>query len=181
MIKFKECIDKLANRLHIRKDRILPFLFAVSLTIVFFLDSTYFNNRALYVLAILALLALATVVSIIAIQAGFTILKSLFLLSAELSLLFLLAQSYCDATSVASAGDNALRTLVGLGIAYISYRFYVELKEALKKKLESLPQKGWPKEKVIVVLIFLFYAFVFIYGIYQVVSPIVLDLCVFKR
>lgn len=181
MNKIKEFIYKTTEKLGFKGEDILPFLISVTLALVFFFDSTYFHDHLLLVSWVILGITISILVTWIAVNAGFVVLKNLFLLSAEISLLIFLAQSYCDKVKVLSKSDDALKVLITLGIAYISYEFFKALFEALRKKLDSISKEKWTWEKVFVVALFLVFTFVFIRIIYQVTSPIIYNLCVYNR
>jgi hypothetical protein len=181
MSNIKEFIYKKVEELGFKRESVLPFIIAVGITLTFFLDSTYFQNRLMLLVWVFIGITISALITWIAVNAGFTVLKNFFILSAEISLLIFLAQSYCENVKVVQKSDGALRSLVTLGIIYISYEFFKALSKALKVKLDSIPDKKWSKEKIIAVGIFLIFTGVFVYTIYQVTSPIIFNLCVFNR
>lgn len=178
MNKVKEWIGRQEEKYNLKKENIFPAIFAVLFTALILLDSNILNHRLLFALWIVAGTLFVFFVSWLFVQAGFTVLRSLFLLSAELSLLIYLAQAYCDVSG--HAADDALKMLVGVSVLYISYEFFVSLKDALLKKLRAIPEKGWHWEKVVVVGLFGIFTCMFVGMIYQVVNPILQDLCVYK-
>lgn len=174
-------VNIILEKLHIKRDKVLPFTFAVGLTLLAFLDSAYFHNTGIFILAILVLIIIIGLITAIYISAGFTVLKSLFLLSAEISLLIFLAQSYCGVKIVSTSSDYALQGLILLGIMYILYEFFKSLRQSLINRLKKVPQSKWSFEKVTIVSLFLVSTVAVIFVIYQVTNPIILDLCVFNR
>lgn len=178
MQKIKEFIHQTADKLGVKREKIIPFVLAVGLTLTFFLDSQFLDNRMLLVMWIVLGILIVFILTAIMIAAGFTVLKSLFLLSAEISLLIFLAQAYCDVGT--TTGHDALRSLIFIGLAYIGYEFFKSLQKALKERLESIPEKRWSWEKFLTVVLFLFFAGTFVWAIYQVSSPVILDLCIYK-
>lgn len=181
MNKIKEFIYIKTEEAGFKRENILPFIIAVGITLAFFLDSIYFHDRLMLITWVIIGITITVLTTWIAVQAGFTVLKNLFILSAEISLLIFLAQSYCENVIVIPKSDNALKSLIGLGIIYISYEFFKALFEALKKKLESIPEKKWSWEKALVITIFLIFTGMFIYAVYQVVNPIISNICVYHR
>ena len=179
MNKIKEAFINFKNTLILNKGKIPALIFAVVFTSVFFIDTNFLHGLLTSILWIILLIVLVLLISWLFLQAGFTVLKSFFLMSAELSLLIFLAQEYCKTPN--HTADDALVSLVGLSILYISYNFFVSLKEALSKKLDSIPEKRWGWEKIVVVILFLSYTVLFIYAIFRVIRPIIMNLCVFCR
>lgn len=172
-----ESIKSYFNKIK-HKGNILPILFAVAFTTVFFVDSNFLGNKLLLVMWIILGTVITALISWLFVMAGFTVLKSLFLLSAELSLLIFLAQAYCEVPN--HFADDALKMLVGVSLLYISFEFFKSLKRALNERLEKIPEKRWSKEKIIVVTLFALFTLAFVWMIYQVVNPIILNLCVYK-
>ena len=161
-----------------KRQNILTMVFSVTFTVIMLLDSKFFHERLLLLIWIFLGIIIVILISWLFFQAGFTVLKSFFLLSAELSLLIFLAQSYCDVPG--RTADNALQALIGVSILYISYEFFKSLKKALTEKLDTISEKKWPWEKVVVVILFVTFSTIFIWIIYQVINPIILNLCVYK-
>lgn len=162
----------------IKKENFLPVVLSAIITALFYVDTHYLNHELLVGLWILIAVVFTLLVFAVFLYAGFIVMKSLFYLSAELSLLIFLAQEYCD-TQIRS-GDAALGWLVMLAILYISYKFLESLNDALKKRIEQIPEKEWSKEKIFIVGLFLFFSVLLVYMIYQVVSPIIGELCVYQ-
>jgi hypothetical protein len=181
MKKAKEFIYWAVEKIGFRREDIIPFVFAVGIAAVFLIDMNLLHNRIVFVMWIILGIVLSALVAWIAMLAGFTVLKSLFLLSAEISLLIFLAQSYCDVQLRSSSADDALRGLIFLGVTYIGYKFFQDLRDALRKRLDSIPEKRWSREKIIAVGLFALFTLSFVWSIFQVVSPIILDLCIYKR
>lgn len=181
MEKVKNFVYTIVEKLGFRREDIVPFLIAVGIAGVFLADANFLEHKISIVLWVIIGITLGVLISWIALLAGFTVLKSLFLLSAEISLLIFLAQSYCDVGAFTSRGDDALRLLIFLGVTYIGYKFFKDLRDALRKRLDTIPEKRWSREKIIVVVLFLLYTLTFVWSVYLVVSPIILDLCIYKR
>lgn len=180
MEKAKEFIYQIVEKMGFKRENVIPFVLSVGFVSVVFLDNNFLHNRIELVMWIFIGIALSAFVAWIAILAGFTVMKSLFFLSAEISLLIYLAQSYCDVRILASQSDDALKGLIFLGVTYITFKFLKDLKVALENKLQSIPEKRWTRE-VLVVALFALFTGSFVWSIFQVVSPIILDLCIYKR
>lgn len=181
MKKAKEYIYWAIEKLGFKREDIIPFVFAVGIAAVFLVDTNFLHNRIGLIMWVILGIVVSALIAWIALLAGFTVLKSLFLLSAEISLLIFLAQSYCDAQLDVAQSDDALMGLIFLGVTYIGYKFFKDLRDALKKKLDSIPDKRWSREKIIAVGLFALFTLSFVWSIFQVVSPIILDLCIYKR
>lgn len=175
MNKFKEK----ANRLGFTNDKIIPLVLAVSITTISFLDSHFFGNHILTVVWVFIAILASILIFAIFMTAGLTVLKSLFFLSAELSLLIFLAQSYCDAHT--KTGDSALKILIFLGITYMVFEFFKSLWKALIERLDKAKNIKWSWEKNLVVFLFCIFTTSIVWMIYQVVSPIITNLCIYKN
>jgi hypothetical protein len=180
MNKFKEYINKASEKTGFKPEDIVAFIFSIVITTFFFIDTTYLHNHAVVALWIFIAVVITIFVSWLLMKAVATVLSSLFLLSAEISLLVFLAQSYCDVVKVPSQSDNALRSLVGFGIFYIAYKFFQYLGKALKTRLSDLPEKK-TKGKFLIIGLFLIFTGSFVWTVFQVTDPIILNLCIYKR
>jgi hypothetical protein len=112
----------------------------------------------------------------IGVFAGFTVLKALFFVAAELSLLIFLAQSYCDLPIRTSAGVEAMRDLLFIGLLYIVFNFYQSFRGILKDYNKKIGKDSIPKEGIFVITVFFIFTFLFIQQIYLVISPIIVNL-----
>lgn len=159
---------------------VLSAIFALLIVLNGAEHATILLSKSLFViLGILWLLIL----SIAMYLAGAIVVKSLFKVAAGLSLVIFLAQSYClPEVARTVSGDQALKLLMVLGLAYVMYDFltavYLEFKERGRTFKEA--DGRWKFMGVVMVgLLFLFIA-TFVFMVYQVVSPIVLGLCIYK-
>lgn len=171
----------MAEKLGIKKENILPFSFTLIVVILAFLHLTHIDNLIIIIMWVVGIVSFILIVLWIFMEAGFAVLKSLFFMGAEVSLLIFLSQSYCDAEKTLSVNDDALRSLIFISLVYITFEFLKSLTVALKKRLDNIPEKKWSVEKILIVTLFLFFTASFIYMIYQVISPIILNICINKR
>lgn len=125
---------------------------------------------------------LTIVITLMAILAGFVVVKSLFLIAAELSLLIFLAQSYCNVPLRTPASDDALRSLIFLGLIYVVVAFIQSLYETLKERYKKMNDRSgaWSFQRIIVAALFFIFAGIFLWEIYLVMQPIILGLCVYR-
>ncbi|HVO29035.1 MAG TPA: hypothetical protein VMT81_03580 [Candidatus Paceibacterota bacterium] len=157
-------------------------LISTAVAIVVF-GIAYAINASLLGIAWIILGTLLTVaIALIAIRAGFVVLKSLFLIAAELSLLIFIGQSFCAAGVVHTrVNDEALKSLVFLGLAYIVVAFvqglYAAIKEHYEKEIGSAKHSF---RKAVTLGLFPVFAGIFLLEIYLVVKPIILGLCVYR-
>lgn len=169
------------EKYNIVKENVVPLSITTLITILVLLDLNVFENKLMLVVWVILGILILLLITLVMVMAGFTVLKPLFLLSAEISLLIFLAQSYCDVKERTLVGNNALGSLVSIGLLYIVFHFTKSLYDALIKNLNKIEDKKWTWEKILMVGMFLFFTGTFVFAIYQVVSPIVLDLCIYKK
>lgn len=181
--KVKGFIENKFEKLGFGKENILPFLISVGISTTFFLDSKYLHNTLLLILWIIVILLISIMISWIFVNAGLAVIESLFWVGAELSLLIFLADSYCKTGMTSPRGDNALNVIIVISIIFIGYKFYKSLKKSLKEKLDNLnsKEKKWSWEKIVVVGFFVFFAGLFICLLYDLVSPIIKNFCIYKK
>lgn len=175
---FKKIYEFFNEKIEGENNDVFPIILSVVITSLILIDNTYFHNYLLILLWTFTLIVFIIAIWYISLKASFTVLRAFFFLSAELSLMIFLAQSYCGTPN--RIADNELKIFVGVSIFYICYEFFKKLKEALKVRLDSVPKKTEGRDKIIVITMFLFFLIIFINVIYRIISPIILDLCIYK-
>jgi hypothetical protein len=161
------------------KKNIVSAILALIITAVFLINSSVLNHLLLSSVLALELVMLAIMLLMVATIAGFVVVKSLFLVAAELSLLIFLAQSYCSVPHTIT-GDSALRGLFVIGLLYISYVFLHSLYESLVEYHKKIENEKLSWDKIIAIVLFLSFILFFMWDVYQIVGPITVNLCVFK-
>ena len=156
-------------------------LSAIAAAVIFavtYISSVSFLGAAWIVVSTILTIAIA----LIAVLAGFVVVKSLFLIAAELSLLVFLAQSYCAVPDSVRgpAGNDALRTIIFLGLIYIAFAFVESLYAAIKERYAKINKGQWDVKKIITTAVFLTFTAIFLVEIYLVVQPIFAGLCVYR-
>jgi hypothetical protein len=172
---FKELIRKL----NIEK-KTAPFVLSIVFTLLLF-SYLFFSHYLLGTLQTLAIILWSFMLLVIMFFAGFMVTKSFIKIGAGISLIIFLAQSYCKVPHISST-DDALKTLIIIGFFTITYDFLFSLYESSLKLLEIINKndKRWPIEKLIIIGLFILFALLFVCIIYQVIKPIILDLCIYK-
>jgi hypothetical protein len=112
--------------------------------------------------------------------AGHAVMKSLFLVGANLTLVIFLAQSYCDVPSAARTGNDALATLIGFAILYIGYEFINSVYKEIKSRMNQFKEANNNKSPWPVVVLFALFVGLFILQVWQVISPIIHNLCIYQ-
>jgi hypothetical protein len=174
-------IAQLKNKLALERRNVWPFVVSLLITLTFILGTHYLGNYFTSTMWIFNAVLLGTLLSIIMLIAGFAVLKALFFVAAELSLLIYLAQSYCEIPSRLPASDDALKSLLVVGILYIVISFFRSLYETIKNNYKKLEDEKWAWEKILTVSLYLFFTFLFIWQVYRVMEPILSNLCVYRR
>ena len=173
----KEKIKNLKISLDLnKKEKIISLFIAVAIITFFYIDSTLSIGIAWILLIILLFLLVSAFMTI----AGFFVIKSLLNVSAALVLMIFLGKSYCDISHRTEGGDNALGILLAVGILYIIFYFFQNLTSTLNDNYKKIKDEKWSKEKFIAILLTLFFVGFFIWAIYQVVMPIIFNLCIYK-
>lgn len=176
--RVKEKVGKF-RELSFKKKVVILSLFVLFL-IVTFIDSKFLHNQLLGVVWIFDVISIGLLLSAILILASFAIMRSLVEVAAGLSLLIFLAQSYCNVPVRSAASNNALKGLLGVGIIYLSWYFLKTLYKVLADNYKKFDDKEWPREKTLFIVLFSIFTISLIYDIYQVVQPVILNLCVYK-
>ena len=148
---------------------------AITVFIVAYVTSVSLLGAAWIVMGTLLTLSIA----LIAILAGFVVVKSLFLIAAEISLLIFLAQSYCDAPVRSAVSDDALRSLIILGVIYIGVAFVQSLYAAISERFAKMG-KEVNLTRIIAITLFFIFSGLFLVEIYLVIQPIIVGLCVYR-
>ncbi len=178
MSKLKEKIQEFWQKKRRGKD-IIPFVISFAITILLFLCLHFWGNHFVYAIWTLNGILLSVIMLIVMITAGFEVLKSLFFVAAQLSLLIFLGQSYCD-VSRSNESDVALRILLSIGFLYIVVNFTYSLYKTLKTKNIEIKEKQGSLSKIFTITLFLVFVILFIWDIYLVIRPIIFDLCIYK-
>lgn len=156
---------------------VLALAIAVLYAIGIIVSNTAIAAAVWIVLAVLlGLLSIA-----IGLIAGAVVVKSLFAVAAELSLLIFLTEAFCGAPARHPSNNAAMTVLFTIGMLYIAYLFFTTLRDELKgvyrRRLEEHPHT-W--EKVVTIAAFAAFVILFVWELYLIVAPIVRGLCVYK-
>jgi hypothetical protein len=157
----------------------LPFI-AIGVSIMYALALFFGNSTLLGVTWIILGFLLTILMALMAWMAGIVVLKALFVVAAELSLLIFLTQSFCAAPMRAAQNNSAMTSLFTVGLVYIGFIFFNSLWDALKTKYSELKQKPRTIEWVVTVISFFLFVCLFLWELYLIINPIVASLCVYK-
>ena len=171
--------EDLKNTLKSKRERNIIVVLGLVAGGLLLADKTVLHGQLMSIVSTLEIIVFAVFLTVVMIIAGVAVIKALFHVAAGLSLLIFLAQAYCDVPHIASS-DAALQGLIVLGLGYIGYDFLRILYKALDDYLKTIQTMEGTWEKWATVIIMLLFVCMFVWMIYQVVNPIVLDLCVYK-
>lgn len=164
----------------LNKKKTLALAASLLIALIFVFGTHYLGSYFTSAMWIINTITLGLLLSFFMIIAGFAVLKSLFFVAAELSLLIFLAQSYCAVPNRLAAGNDALKSLLVIGILYIAVSFFRSLYAAIKDNYKKVENEKWSWEKIFTVSLYLFFTFLFVWQVYRVMEPIVFNLCVYK-
>jgi hypothetical protein len=176
----KEQIKKIKERITPKRRNIIFIILAIAIIIsllgcYFLLGDSFGRSVWVVFTAILGIVLLA-----IMLMAGLAVLKSLFFVAAELSLLIFLSQSYCDIPNRSIASNGALKNLLAIGLLYITVNFCISLYKELKESYMEVRKGEWSKRKIFNIVLFIIFTIFFMWQIYLIVTPIIFNLCVYK-
>ncbi len=112
--------------------------------------------------------------------AGLMIFRSLFVVSAGLSLLLYLAELFCSTPHRTAIADEALKSLLLFGLLYITGLFFKGVFDELKKGLVLAKKMNNDKKPLLAVVIVGLFIGMYLIQLYQVLHPVVMNLCVYK-
>ncbi len=161
------------------KKNILSLIIFV--VVIIFLIGCYFflGNNFGETVWIIGITILGIILLFIMLRAGLAVLKSLFFVAAELSLLIFLSQAYCSVSNRTITGDIALKNLLALGLLYIAFNFGLSLYKELRERYVEIRKEHQSKEKLFNIIFFIAFTVFFIWQIYLIVSPIIFNFCVY--
>ncbi|MBX9906577.1 hypothetical protein K2X96_01610 [Patescibacteria group bacterium] len=178
MDRFKNLISKL----DLRKEKVISLLLTLVLTTLIFLDNNYFDHVLLTSTYFFSMAFLAVLLVAIMLLAGHAVYKSAIHASVGFGVLIFLAQTYCNLETKTPDGIEALNTLWTIGFIFIVYEFFNKLQEAYKAHTKPLRDdiktKKW--EPTLLMVIYSIFILIYISLITKVLTPIVLDLCIYK-
>jgi len=167
----KEFLDKLRNE----QRRIIATLAVAVIASLVAIVAQLYPEALLW----LFIVSVSLLLFFCALLATFIIFKPLFFVGAELSLIIFIAQSYCEIPNRTPNADNALKVLVVSGLIYV-FAHFVKSTYKLLKELEEKQKSRKIKMPWFVYMITGAFFGSFGAQLYLVVSPIILNLCVYR-
>jgi len=180
MSQLKRKIKDIAKRFDITRENTITLLVFIVIVITVFVGATFFHQQLSSIVFIIFLIELSLIALATWIMAAHAVMKTLFWVGASLSLIIFLSQSYCDLPNIVRTGDDALKTLLSLGLVYIAFNFLWSLYKEIASLSKTLKKLNKGKKPWIILLPFALFTGIFVWQIYQVVQPIVQNLCIYK-
>lgn len=173
--------NKIEEKIGFEKKKIIAFLFSILVVSFFNFDLKYLHGSFSLLVYLVGALLISIIIAYVMLKAGFTVIRALCVVGAEISLIIFLGQSYCNVVKEVSPNDKALVAFLSISGVYIIYEFSKHLYSALANRLASIPTKLFSWEKGFVIFFFCLFTIGFLSLTYKVIYPIVSDLCVYKR
>ncbi len=161
-------------------ERVVPISLVIIVGAIIIATSSYLRAWFVNGMWPLVLLAVGALLVILMVRVGFTVIKAFFLVSAELSLIVFLSQSYCSSVGRTFSSDSALRSLLFVSFCYIAFTFFGALYESLKERLVAIGKGKGVVQKIFISTAYLLIAGICVGWIYAIMQPIVTSLCVFQ-
>lgn len=177
---FKEKFEDLGKFIISNKKNFLPLVISLLITLTFIFGIQYLGRNFVSYVWIVNIILFSLLLLIIMMVAGFAVLKSLFLVAAGFSFLIFLAQSYCETSNRLAPGDQALKSLLIIGILYIAVNFFKSLCGTVKGDYKKVKDEKWSPTKIFTVSTYILFTYLFVSQVYMVVAPIVSNLCIYK-
>lgn len=173
------------------------FLLYIGVVILVFALSLIFKFDPIAVLTGIwfwfAVFGLSAVVIYAWAKAGIVVFRSLAVVGAELSILALLSQSYCDVQEKMRIADNTLMGIIGFGLLYIGFSFLKSLYQELfgdkdsgneqKKKgaIALMKENGGGKILTFTLGLYAIFVAAFLVQLYEVINVIFANSCVYIK
>lgn len=180
-------LEKIKNyykHAHTKKESLISFLI-----LIIIVASTAFFFGTSKVTPVLLFIVLGILSLVASITAGVAVFRALTVASVSLSFLVFLGQTYCSLPAASQTANESLATLIGFGFLYSIGVFlkslYKELygDKELKKKgsLEIFREANNGKNPWIILIPYGVFIGIFLLQLFQVISPIVHNLCIYKK
>lgn len=165
-----------------KSSKIARAIIAIVISFLYLAGILTGNIAFLETVWVFALVLLSVLMLVIGLTAGIMVVRSLFVVAAELSLLIFLTQTYCTipASSRLAENNSAMTSLFTVALIYIIYLFGHSLWKALKENYKKIEHEPNSWEKWTTIAAFLGAIFLFLWELYLVINPIAVNLCVYK-
>lgn len=164
----------------LKKENLIPALITLTLGLVIFFDTNYWNNTALNFSWVFIFTFLTAFILIIYLYAGVVVVRSLFTVAAGLSLIIFIAQSYCAVPRTESS-DQALSSLIIASLLYITLSFSRTMYKVMVKHYKQFDEGPETTNVALFVSsVFVMSIVFFLSAVYKVMYPIITNLCIYQ-
>lgn len=184
--------EKFQNKTKEEKSKIIKYIIFLVLTLFIGIFSRFLKIDFSNILSILFIISFSFLFVLILIKVGISIFKSLFIVGASFSLIIFISQEYCRVPIEARMSDKSLEVFLAFGLLYVGTVFIKSLYKELfgdKDSKDELTQKGAfkifreinnGKDSFFILLIFAIVFGTFLGQLFQVIYPIVNNICIYK-
>lgn len=152
-------------------------LTVITASFVYILEILNVNLNAL--MGNILLVLISVILIFITFIVGRSVVKSLFFVGAEVSLVLFIAQSYCGiGVDHTVQSDSALKFLLGISFIYIIFEFIRCLLKEIGEHTKEMEEANKKKNHWLYSLLVYVFAFLFVYQLYLVINPILQSLCI---
>lgn len=160
------------HKLGFNRETIIPL--AVSL----FFTLSAFNGFLMNAIWIFAITAIFILVITIAALAGYAVTRSLVRVSAGLTLIIFLAQTYCDLETKSQSGVEAMKGIFSIVIMCLLFDFFKSLYIRISENIKKIRAQEKSARAIILNILLVAFVGLFLYWIYLVLTPIFSSLCI---
>ncbi len=189
---FNKIKAKFQSKTKEEKNKLIKYTIFLIFTLIIGIFSKFLNINFSSLASLLFIVSFSFLFIIIWIKAGMSIFKSLFIAGASFSLIIFIAQEYCRVPIEVRISDKSLEVFLVFGLLYVGSVFIKSLYKELfgdKNSKDELIQKGTFKifreindgrDSWIVLIIFAIVFGTFLGQLFQVLYPIVNNICIYK-
>ena len=174
-------IKRTGEKRDIKRKDVYRFVVFLILSIIFSFLASHYEKQLQGVTSVLLVVELIIIVSFAYYFAGRAVMKSLFIIGAELTLMIYLAQAYCDIVPAAvRTADEAMKSLLNLGLLYLGIKFVYVLYKEVINSAELLRKINGNKKPWLILIPFAMLVGALVTQISQVLYLIISNLCIYK-
>jgi len=178
-MNMSERSEYIFKRLGIKKEKQIPFLFFLGIIALVFIGAKVFDFNLNGVALVFFLIVFSILCLIAWFMAGVAVFRSVAVASVVVSVIIFLAQSYCELPLSSHTADDALKGLFGFGLLYAGFLFIKSLHKELTGGLKTFEKIYAGKKPWILVVLFAAFIGLFVWQLYQVITPIIYNLCIY--
>lgn len=180
-MRLTDKIKRLGEKRDIKRKDVYRFVVFLILSILFSFLASHYEKQLQGVTNVLFVIELAIIILFAYYFAGRAVMKSLFIIGAELTLIIYLAQTYCDIVpAVVRTADESMKSLLNLGLLYLGARFVYILYNEVINSADLLRKMNGNKKPWLILVPFAMLVGALVTQIGQVLFLIINNLCIYK-